>query len=243
MQSQYARYGFWLAVVCAVAALLSGIGYRLGWWPLGIGFEVLRYAAYGAVAATMIGILGAIVTRPGTPRRGFAQALAAIVIGIATFAGPALALHRARSVPPIHDITTDTDNPPRFVAVLPLRAGATNPPEYGGPEIAKLQHDAFPRIVPFESALAPDAAFARALAAARDAGWTIQAVAPAEGRIEATATTLLFGFNDDVVIRVTPTPRGSRVDIRSESRIGRSDIGTNAKRVEAFLDALARDQG
>ena len=67
--------------------------------------------------------------------------------------------------------------------------------------------------------------------------------APAEGRIEATATTLLFGFNDDVVIRVTPTPRGSRVDVRSESRIGHSDIGTNAKRVESFLDALARGQG
>ncbi len=243
MQSRYARYGFWLAVVCAVAALLSGIGYRLGWWPLRIGFDVLRYAAYGAVAATVIGILGAIATRPGASRRGFAQALAAVVIGTATFAGPALALYRARSVPPIHDITTDTDNPPRFVAVLPLRAGATNPPEYGGPEIAKLQHDAFPRIVPFESALAPDAAFARALAAARDAGWTIQAVVPAEGRIEATATTLLFGFKDDVVIRVTPTPRGSRVDVRSKSRIGRSDIGTNAKRIEAFLDALARSQG
>jgi uncharacterized protein (DUF1499 family) len=166
-----------------------------------------------------------------------------VVIGTATFAGPALALYRARSVPPIHDITTDTDNPPRFVAVLPLRAGATNPPEYGGPDIAKLQHDAFPRIVPFESALTPDAAFARALAAARDAGWTIQAVVPAEGRIEATATTLLFGFNDDVVIRVTPTSRGSRVDVRSESRIGGSDIGTNAKRVESFLDALARGQG
>ena len=125
MQSRYARYGFWLAIVCAVAALLSGIGYRLGWWPLRIGFDMLRYAAYGAIAATVIGTLGAIVTRPGTPRRGFAQALAAVVIGIATFAGPALALYRARSVPPIHDITTDTDNPPRFVSVLPLRAGAT----------------------------------------------------------------------------------------------------------------------
>ncbi len=85
--------------------------------------------------------------------------------------------------------------------------------------------------------------FARALAAARGAGWTIQAVVPAEGRIEATATTTLFGFKDDVVIRVAATPRGSRVDIRSESRIGGSDIGANAKRVEAFLDALAHSPG
>jgi len=85
--------------------------------------------------------------------------------------------------------------------------------------------------------------FALALAAARDAGWTIQAAVPAEGRIEATATTTLFGFKDDVVIRVAATPRGSRVDVRSESRIGKSDVGANAKRVEAFLDALARRAG
>jgi uncharacterized protein (DUF1499 family) len=97
--------------------------------------------------------------------------------------------------------------------------------------------------VPYESPLAPDALFAHALAAARDAGWEIVAVAPAEGRIEATATTLLFGFKDDIVIRVTPTPGGSRLDVRSESRIGGSDVGTNAKRVESFLDALARNSG
>jgi hypothetical protein len=243
MTSPFARYGLWLALLCAVAALLSGIGYRLGWWPLPVGFSVLRWAAYGGAAAIVIGLIGAFVARPGSARRGFAHSLATVLIGAATFGGPAWMLYRAEKVPPIHDITTDTANPPAFVAVLPLRAGASNSAEYGGPEIARAQRAAFPRVVPFDSASAPDVMFARSLAAARDAGWTIVAVVPAEGRIEATATTLLFGFKDDVVIRVAPTPQGSRVDIRSESRIGQSDVGTNARRVESFLDTLARNTG
>jgi hypothetical protein len=241
--SPFARFGLWLALAAAVAAVSSGIGYRLGWWSLAMGFGVLRWAAYGAIAASILGIIGAIMTRPGAPRRGFARSLAAVVIGVATFGGPAWMLHHAKQVPAIHDITTDTSNPPAFVAVLPLRANAKNSAEYGGPEVAKLQQAAYPRVVPYESPLAPDAMFAHALAVARDAGWQIVAVVPSEGRIEATATTLLFGFKDDVVIRVTPTPRGSRVDVRSESRIGASDVGTNAKRIEAFLDALARNAG
>jgi hypothetical protein len=115
------------------------------------------------------------------------------------------------------------------------------PAEYGGPEVAS-QQAAYPRVVPYERRW-PDAMFAHALPWRARAGWQIVAVVPSEGRIEATATTLLFGFKDDVVIRVTPTPRGSRVDVRSESRIGGSDVGTNAKRIEAFLDALARNAG
>lgn len=241
--SPFARYGLWLALAAAVAAVSSGIGYRLGWWSLHSGFELLRWAAYGAIAATVLGIIGAIMTRPGAPRRGFARSLAALVIGLATFGAPAWMLYRAGQVPAIHDITTDTANPPAFVAVLSLRIKAPNSVEYGGPEVAKLQKAAYPRVVPYESPLAPDAMFAHALAAARDAGWQIVAVVPAEGRIEATATTLLFGFKDDVVIRVTPTSGGSRVDIRSESRVGGSDVGTNAKRIESFLDALARNSG
>jgi hypothetical protein len=241
--SPFARFGLWLAVAAAVAAASSGIGYRLGWWSLSMGFGVLRWAAYGAIAATMLGLVGVIMTRPGAPRRGFARSLAAVVIGVATFGGPAWILYHAKQVPAIHDVTTDTTNPPAFVAVLPLRANAKNSAEYGGAEVAKLQQAAYPRVVPYESPLAPDAMFAHALAAARDAGWQIVAVVPSEGRIEATATTLLFGFKDDVVIRVTPTPRGSRVDVRSESRIGGSDVGTNAKRIESFLDALARNSG
>jgi uncharacterized protein (DUF1499 family) len=240
MLSPFARYGFGLAVICAMAAPLSGIGYRFGWWPLGVAFGLLRWAAYGAIAATLVALVGAVATRPGTGRRGFALSLAAVLIGVATFGGPAMMLERAQKVPPIHDITTDTDNPPEFVAVLPLRAGAANAATYGGAEVATQQRVAYPRVVPLTLSVSPDVAFARALGEARAMGWDIVAAIPGQGRIEATDTTLLFGFKDDVVIRVTPAAGGSRVDVRSESRVGRSDIGTNARRVEAFLDRLAK---
>src|SRR5439155_509507 len=84
----------------------------------------------------------------------------------------------------------------------------------------------------------PEAAFARALAAAQAMGWDIVDAQPKEGRIEATASTFWFGFKDDVVVRITPLPAGSRIDVRSKSRVGRGDTGTNAQRIRAYLKRL-----
>ena len=80
---------------------------------------------------------------------------------------------------------------------------------------------------------------ATALEAARASGWEIVAAVPQERRIEAVATTFWFGFKDDIVVRIRPAPGGSRIDVRSVSRVGRSDLGTNAKRIRAFLGRLA----
>ncbi len=147
----------------------------------------------------------------------------------------------AGRVPPIHDITTDTTDPPAFVAILPLRKDAPNPADYGGPDVAAQQRRAYPDLEPVSFDLAPDRLFARATAAAREMGWEIVAVVPAEGRIEATDTTFWYGFKDDVVIRITPIERGSRIDIRSVSRVGRNDIGANARRIRAFLESISAD--
>ena len=125
-----------------------------------------------------------------------------------------------------------------FDAILSLRAGAKNPPGYAGRAVAVQQERAYPDIRPALLAVAPITAFQRALAAARTQGWEIVAAAPAEGRIEASDTSFWFGFVDDVVIRVTPTDEGSRVDIRSKSRVGGSDVGINAKRIRKFLAEL-----
>jgi uncharacterized protein (DUF1499 family) len=84
----------------------------------------------------------------------------------------------------------------------------------------------------------PARAFERALAVARAQGWEIVAAVPAEGRIEATDTTRFFGFKDDIVIRVKAEGAGSRVDVRSLSRVGKSDVGKNASRIRAYLRAL-----
>jgi hypothetical protein len=147
---------------------------------------------------------------------------------------------RAREVPPIHDISTDTADPPEFVAILPLRADAPNPAEYGGPAIAAAQQQAYPDLQPLALPRPPEAVFGRAVEAARRAGWEIVASDSAAGRIEATATTGWFGFKDDVVVRIRPANEGSRVDVRSVSRVGRSDVGTNARRIRAYLVDLGR---
>jgi uncharacterized protein (DUF1499 family) len=165
-------------------------------------------------------------------------ALAALVVVIGTFALPATWLRQASRVPPIHDITTDVDRPPAFVAIVPLRVGAANPIDYPGTEIAAKQRQGYPDIGPATLAVPPNQAFDRALVTARSMGWDLVASDPASGRIEATDTTFWFGFKDDIVIRVAPAPGGSRVDIRSLSRVGVSDVGTNAARIRKYLTAL-----
>jgi uncharacterized protein (DUF1499 family) len=230
-----ATIGLALAVVAALAAASAGLGYRFGWWSLETGFGLLRYGAYGAIAAVAVSALALVLARPRGRRRGLYRALAGLVIGAVTFGVPWTYLRTAQRVPPIHDITTDTENPPPFVAILPLRAGAQNPPDYGGEQVATQQRAAFPAIQPVSAPLPPDRTFALALATAEDQGWEIVAAVPAEGRIEATATTFWWGFKDDVVIRIRPEDSGSRLDIRSTSRVGIGDLGTNAARIEAFL--------
>lgn len=227
-----------VALLAALAAAAAGLGYRFGLWPLGIGFGMLRYAAYGGIAAIALALLGIVLARPGGSRRGLYRAIMGLLIG-ATVAGVmANNLRIARQAAPIHDITTDLEDPPAFVAVVPLRGEGSHAPAYAGAAIAAQQQAAYPEIGPLEVALAPDQLYERARATAEDMGWQIVAAEPSEGRIEATDTTLWFGFKDDVVIRIRAQDGGARLDIRSLSRIGQGDAGTNAARIEAFLAAL-----
>ena len=233
-----ANAGLALALVAGLALLLAGPGHRFGWWSLGPGFAIIRYAAYGGTAAALVSATALILAPLRGQRRGMFRALAGLVIGLITVGVPAYYLYTARSVPPIHDVSTDTDDPPAFEAILPLRADAPNPASYGGPAVAAQQQDAYPDIAPADYPIATEAAFEAAVAAARDMGWTIVAADEAAGRIEASDRTFWFGFVDDIVIRVRPTDAGSRIDVRSVSRVGVSDMGTNAARVRAYLDGL-----
>jgi len=227
-----------VAIVAAVMLGLSGTGVRLGWWDYRIGFGVVRWSAYLAIAAALVALIALAIPKL---RRGRVAALVGgLLVGLAVMAMPLSFIVAARSVPPIHDITTDTDNPPRFDAIAPLRANAPNGVDYGGKEVADAQHQGFPEIKPLDVPLPPPAAYAKALAAAREMGWEIVAADASAGRIEATATTRFFAFKDDIVVRITPNGTGSRIDVRSASRVGKSDIGTNAKRVREYLGSLAK---
>ena len=161
-----------------------------------------------------------------------------LIVTIVLIVGLATCAKLAGGAPPIHDITTDTNDPPVFVDILPLRAGARNSASYGGARVAELQRAAYPDIAPVDLAIAPAAAFAKSLATANAMGWAIVTADSSAGRIEATATTRVFRFRDDVVIRVRPRDGGARVDIRSVSRIGGSDLGKNASRIRDFIARL-----
>jgi len=210
----------------------SGFGVRAGLWPYGIGIRIFAAVMFVGAGAALLAII-ALSLRRFRAR----SAWIALAVGIVSAAVPLYFLGQARSVPPIHDITTDTQNPPQFVAILPLRGAAANPPGYD-PKVGEVQKGAYPHIRPLELAVPPAAAFARALAAAREMEWEVVAAEEKEGRIEAVATTRWFGFKDDVVVRLAPADGGARIDVRSKSRVGRSDVGANAKRIERFLMLL-----
>jgi uncharacterized protein (DUF1499 family) len=227
-----------LTLLVALAALMSGLGTRWGLWNFRTGFQILRYSAMAAIATAVLALVAALLTRPGVPRRGFVLSVVALVVSLVVVGIPYRFMSTAKGVPPIHDITTDVNNPPRFVAVLPLRKDAANPAEYGGPEIARQQQQAYPDIQPLLLQLPEQRAFQRALDAAKSMGWEIVATDPAAGRIEATARTFWFGFRDDVVVRLTPVGDRTVLDVRSVSRVGKGDVGTNAKRVREYLNKV-----
>lgn len=235
------KLGAALTAIAVFVLLAAPAGYASGVLPLLIallaGLLLGLLAAIAGAAASLVGLV-LVLRRPRAARRGAGLAAAALVAALAALAIPGRYL-RDGATPPIHDITTDTGNPPQFVDVLPLRADAPNPAAYEGEAIASQQRTAYPEIRPLTVAAPPAVVFARALDVARDMGWTLVASDPAAGRIEATDTTFWFRFKDDVVVRLTPEGSGTRVDVRSLSRVGGGDVGTNARRIRTYLAALS----
>ncbi|HEY3197945.1 MAG TPA: DUF1499 domain-containing protein [Nitrospirales bacterium] len=227
---------FGLAILSGSAGLAAGLGTRWGLWHFKTGFLLLTWAAYGALFAAFLGLIALLVNRSSGKAVFFA--VSSIVLAILVAGIPWQMKQRAQRVPRIHDITTDTENPPSFVAILPLRQDASNPPEYAGEAIAAQQLKAYPDIRPLTLTDPPDIAFEKALRTAHEMGWDIVETRADRGRIEATDTTLWFGFKDDIVVRVTASDIGSRIDVRSVSRVGKSDVGTNAARIRTYLTKI-----
>lgn len=107
-------------------------------------------------------------------------------------------------------------------------------------DVATGESPAYPDVRPLDLSLGARAAFVAALAAARAMpGWTIVEADDTSGSIRAEARTARLGFVDDVRIGVRPLADGrSRIHVRSTSRIGIYDFGTNARRIRAFLDRV-----
>ncbi|HTN34673.1 MAG TPA: DUF1499 domain-containing protein [Marinobacter sp.] len=230
----------WLSVFLLVAAALlmvaAGPAYKAEWIALGTSFTWLRQGAQLALAAALLGLITLVI---GAICRRWRPALAGVLVSaavVALIAVPMQMKQRAQSVPPIHDITTDTENPPAFIALAAIREKAPNEVDYPGEETARQQKAAYPQLKPItlNMPLANAMNAAKAIILAR--GWEIAATT--NNTIEATATTRWFGFKDDVVIRMAEADQGVKIDMRSASRVGKSDIGTNAERIQLFLEDL-----
>lgn len=233
-----------LALVFAVAAavlLAAGpLGWRAGWWHYRVGFSTLMpWAAYCGLAALAIALAALVIGRRVNTTPRVTIILIALAVGAAVSYVPWHYSQMRGVYPSIHDITTDWEKPPQFHAILPLRqAEGANPVVYEGAKVSNEQRRAYPDIAPLTLELAPAEAFARALKTAEQLGWTVVATDLEAGRIEASQRSRWFGFTDDVVIRIAAAESGSRVDIRSVSRMGRGDFGVNAARVRTYLAAL-----
>lgn len=228
------------AIISVVLLIAAPMGYKFQLAALGPSFISLILAVVGAAIVMLVSIVMIVVTtKRGLPanRNLLAIALLVAVVPVVVMVPQIL---KGRSVPPIHDITTDTSNPPAFDAVLALRGEQSNPVEYGAGlgspgELAQLQAGAYPDVKPLQTDLSRGDAVARADKVLADMGMEVVNVDAEAGIVEAVATTFWFGFKDDLVVRVTPQAEGSLVDVRSVSRVGRSDLGANAARIQRFL--------
>jgi|TARA_Y100000310_G_scaffold340204_1_gene435192 uncharacterized protein (DUF1499 family) len=240
---------WWAKTLLIIAVLLllllpsAALGHRWGLLGLSTSFALLGIVMAGG----LISLLAAIFALIYANIKGLMAEKRVAVYAMGTLLFPLLIMGfqigQASSVPSIHDITTDADNPPAFEAAVLLRKNSPNDLEYGQNDLSaeqlwSVQQQAYPEIRSIRSELAVAEAFARAADLLQQQGLEIIATDRANGRIEAVDTTFWFGFKDDLVVRIKPNGNGSIVDLRSVSRVGQSDLGANALRISRFINGF-----
>ncbi len=253
-RQRWGRRLTWAAVILSVggvaAALIAAVGSGQELWHFGGAFTVLQYALYAAIAGGLIAILAAFVGWRVGPRLILLNLLALVVaLGFIVYLG--LQLQTARSVPAIHDVTTNLDDSPQFRALSLREDNLETVPDLDRPELAAMppeerwkaiHREHYGDIATVRVPMEVPETVRRAVELARERGWEVASADPEAGRMEATDTSFFFRFKDDVVLRARPAPGGggTLVDMRSVSRVGVSDVGVNAKRVRGFLEELQR---
>lgn len=235
MQTTYTPWLWRSQLVALAASALAVIAFRgqwLGWRP------ALLANAFFLTTVVLIGFVSLLILfaklRSGSPLAVARHCLLATALSLPVLIGILMLGMRGAKAPPIHDISTDTLTPPAFVAAASQRRPGDNPVSYAGAELAKQQQQAYADIAPLLSPLPPAQAFERCLGVARELDWQVIAQDRDKGVIEAIDRSRIFGFTDDIVLRVTPQEAGSRIDLRSASRAGVSDLGVNAERIRRF---------
>ena len=241
-RSRLAVWALRFSLVAVPVLIIAAIGHRSGlmdatptYATMAVGFSLAALGVIAAIAA-FEGIW-----RDG--RKGIGPALAGLLLGLAILVVPMVGAWKLITFPRLTDISTDLDDPPDYVLALINRPADARPVTLPDDMDAELQRDAYPDIVPRHYPVGTARVFEDALAIVEASGWTmLGSQRPEEpenvGRIEAYDTTLLFGFRQDVVIRIVPDGEGALVDMRSAARNGAHDLGANAARIRGFFTAL-----
>jgi uncharacterized protein (DUF1499 family) len=232
-----------LAVFSLVATMVSVLIVRFGF----LEFRPAIATFFGALAFAGLSILVAFAAFAAiwqNGSRGRGRILAALLLDFAILAYPAYLAYKYKTLPPIHDITTDPINPPRYEALARLRSGdGANTAVYAGLYSAELQHAAYPDIEPVSLDMPAQKAYDTTLELIRKRKWRIVDERPPapprrEGKIEAVAYTPIMGFSEDIAVRIVSDGDGSRVDLRSSSRYFEHDLGSNAARLTRLIDDI-----
>jgi len=193
----------------------------------------MQYTVFLSAGVFFLGMVVSFIQRKEVDLAKSARTSA--MIALLPLIGLGTQVFTATSVPEIHNISTDTVNPPKFEKVVSLRDESNNPLEYNIAALAEVQSKAYPNVKTLITDLDVVAAHARAKSIIESMGLELVNSDPENGIIEATETTTIWGFKDDLVVRINEKEGMTAVDLRSVSRIGRSDLGANAKRIERFL--------
>jgi len=224
-----------VSLIAFLLVILPGPLYKFGIVELETAFAGFKFGVYAGGAALVLLIIQSLFMRKTLT---LSSGIIALVFSVVAIAMPLNMMNKAKSVPAIHDISTDLVNPPKFVAIAPLRAEAPNPVEYAGEETAVQQRKAYPELATLSFAQSKADLMAASEQAVKNLGFAVVSANTATGIVEATDTTTWFGFKDDVVIRIKDEGSQRFVDIRSKSRVGRSDLGKNAERIHSIINEL-----
>ncbi len=236
-RSSVARFSAFLGGAALAALLLGPLAIQGGVVSGFVGFRVFGIGALLGVLALVMGVIALFATRRGPRRAARGQAWTGTLIGLGVVVAIAVLAGPSRDYPIINDITTDVGDPPKFEVAESDPSNRGRDLAYPA-EFAAVQRKGYPDLRPIAVTDPPEVAFQRALTTASALGWTVTASDASRGRIEATETTEVFRFVDDIVVRIRPTPTGSLIDVRSKSRDGRGDMGANAQRIRTFSASL-----
>ena len=262
MKLLLARASLILSLLLPVYFLVAALGVKFGLWPWQVGLMklIIQFGLPLIGFTLLLGLVALVVTLIRKPRTGWSMALVGLLVPVLALGYLASVRAKSADIPPIHDISTDIVDPPVFSDKLMAVRQATdsNPVNamtapmaslkaYQAPAFSKIAaktlgqvgHENYPAVRSLTVAADASKVAAAAEAEARAQGWTGVTTDPATGVVEATAETFWFGFKDDVAVRIRANANGgSTVDVRSTSRVGLSDIGANAARIQAFLTGL-----